>query len=184
MSQKRQSASPDGKLPAVAMSNTSTLENKTGSWKYIRPVYQDQVAPCNATCPVGIDIEGFMNFLREGERQEAYRLVLRENPIPAITGRVCDHPCESVCHRRQFDQGLAVHAVERMLGDLRTAVFRHVLTINHHPLVPNHLFGQRFQHSPPLGHTTFAVPVVANRFLIVIGSLKLRRHIVTGGLRV
>jgi NADPH-dependent glutamate synthase beta subunit-like oxidoreductase len=111
------------------MSDTSTLENKTGSWKYIRPIYRDQVAPCNATCPVGIDIEGFMNFLREREREEACKLVLRENPIPAITGRVCDHPCEKACHRRRLDQGLAVHAVERMMGDLILADLPDILLV-------------------------------------------------------
>ena len=44
-------------VPPVPVSDTSTRINRTGSWKYIRPVYQDKVAPCNAACPVGIDIE-------------------------------------------------------------------------------------------------------------------------------
>ena len=43
-------------IPPVAMSDTSTLVNPTGSWKYIMPRYEDRVAPCNAGCPVGIDI--------------------------------------------------------------------------------------------------------------------------------
>ena len=49
----------------MAVSETSTRGNHTGSWKYIRPLYQDRVAPCNAGCPVGIDIEGYMNLLRQ-----------------------------------------------------------------------------------------------------------------------
>ncbi len=105
-------------VPPVAVSSTSTRVNKTGSWKYIRPIYRDRVAPCNQGCPVGIDIEGYMNLAREGRVTEARDLLLRENPLPATTGRVCYHPCESSCNRASFDQPVAIHAVERMLGDL------------------------------------------------------------------
>ncbi len=105
-------------VPGVTVSSTSTLVNPTGSWKYIRPVYQDRVAPCNQCCPVGIDIEGYMNLLREGRVDEARDLLLRENPLPAVTGRVCYHPCENGCNRRDFDEPVAIHAVERTLGDL------------------------------------------------------------------
>ena len=104
-------------VPVVAVSSTSTLVNKTGSWKYIRPVYQDRVAPCNHGCPIGIDIEGYMNLVREGHIDEAVDLLRRENPLPATTGRVCYHPCETQCNRAQFDEAVAIHAVERMLGD-------------------------------------------------------------------
>jgi 2-oxoacid:acceptor oxidoreductase delta subunit (pyruvate/2-ketoisovalerate family) len=105
-------------VPPVAISTTSTLANKTGSWKYIRPVYRDQVAPCNQACPVGIDIEGCMNLVREGRVDEARDLLLLENPLPAVTGRVCYRPCENVCNRLHFDDSVSIHAVERMLGDL------------------------------------------------------------------
>jgi NADPH-dependent glutamate synthase beta subunit-like oxidoreductase len=102
----------------IAVSTRTTLDNKTGSWKYIRPIYQDRVAPCNAGCPVGIDIEAYMNLLREGHVEEARDLLLRENPMPATTGRVCHHPCEAACNRRLFDEPVSIHAVERMMGDL------------------------------------------------------------------
>ena len=105
-------------VPPLAVSMTSTLVNKTGSWKYIRPVYRDRVAPCLESCPVGIDIEGYMNLLREGRVDDAVNLLLRENPMPATTGRVCDHPCEKACHRGAFDQPVSIHAVERALGDM------------------------------------------------------------------
>lgn len=104
-------------MPPVAVSDRSTLETKTGTWKYIRPEYHDGVAPCSASCPVGIDIQGYMNLLSEGRIEEARDLLLRENPMPAVTGRVCHHPCEDACNRRLFDGAVAIHAVERMLGD-------------------------------------------------------------------
>ncbi|MBI2407458.1 MAG: FAD-dependent oxidoreductase [Gemmatimonadetes bacterium] len=105
-------------VPQVAMSTMSTLATRTGSWKYQRPVYHDRVAPCNARCPVGIDIEGYLNLLREGRVDEARDLLLQENPLPAVTGRVCHHPCENSCNRRALDGAVAIHAVERMMGDL------------------------------------------------------------------
>jgi NADPH-dependent glutamate synthase beta subunit-like oxidoreductase len=103
--------------PFISVSRTSTLANRTGSWKYIRPQYRDGVAPCNARCPTGVDIEGYMNLLREERIAEAADLLLRENPMPAITGRVCHHPCETGCNRAQFDEPVAIHLVERELGD-------------------------------------------------------------------
>jgi NADPH-dependent glutamate synthase beta subunit-like oxidoreductase len=109
-------------VPPIAVSSTSTLANRTGSWKYIRPIYRDMVAPCNAACPVGTDIEGYMNLLREGKVAEARDLLLRENPMPAVTGRVCDHPCQTHCNRAFFDDAVNIHAVERMLGDLEPEV--------------------------------------------------------------
>ncbi|MFQ5599207.1 MAG: NAD(P)-binding protein [Candidatus Krumholzibacteriia bacterium] len=105
-------------VPPAPISSSTTWVNKTGSWKYIRPIYRDRVAPCNEGCPVGIDIGAYMNFLREDRLQEALDLLLRENPMPATTGRVCYHPCENVCNRRSFDEPVSIHGVERMLGDL------------------------------------------------------------------
>lgn len=108
-------------VPPLSVSTTSTLVNRTGSWKYIKPIYRDRVAPCNEGCPVGIDIEGYMNLLRQGRKQEAVDLLLRENPMPAVTGRVCYHPCENACNRRQYDEAVGIRAVERMLGDMALA---------------------------------------------------------------
>jgi NADPH-dependent glutamate synthase beta subunit-like oxidoreductase len=64
-----------------------------------------------------VDIEGYLTLLRDGRIDEACDLLLRENPIPAVTGRVCDHPCEGRCNRAGFDGAVAIHAIERMLGD-------------------------------------------------------------------
>ena len=105
-------------VPPSAISHRSTLDNKTGSWKYIRPIYRDRVAPCNEGCPVGIDIEAYMNLIREGRTDDALELLLRENPMPATTGRVCYHPCENVCNRKFRDDAVSIHSVERMLGDM------------------------------------------------------------------
>jgi 2-oxoacid:acceptor oxidoreductase delta subunit (pyruvate/2-ketoisovalerate family) len=115
--------------PQVSVSSASTRQNRTGSWKYIRPLYRDGVAPCNHACPAGVDVEGYMNLLRQGRLGDAVELLLRENPMPAITGRVCHHPCEAGCNRREFDDAVAVHAIERTLGD-------HALRHPHPPPLP------------------------------------------------
>lgn len=117
MSERPGAPRPARGIPPVAVSTTTTRDNPTGSWRYIRPLQRDLVAPCNAGCPVGIDVEGYLNLLREGEVEAARELLVRENPMPAVTGRVCDHPCESVCNRRHVDEAVSVHAVERWLGD-------------------------------------------------------------------
>ena len=117
-------------IPPVAVSQTSTLVTRTGSWKSIRPVYHDRVAPCNQACPVGIDIEGYMNLLRENRVDDARDLLLAENPMPAVTGRVCHHPCENACNRRFMDGAVSIHAVERMIGSLPH------LGVLHAPAVP------------------------------------------------
>ncbi|MFW5951085.1 MAG: NAD(P)-binding protein [Gemmatimonadota bacterium] len=103
--------------PVVSVSSTTTMENRTGSWKYIRPMYRDGVAPCNQACPAGVDVEGYLNLLRQERIDEALDLLLRENPMPAVTGRVCHHPCEIGCNRKDFDEAVAVHAIERAMGD-------------------------------------------------------------------
>lgn len=108
-------------VPPISVSSGSTLANRTGSWKYIQPIYQDKIAPCNAACPVGTDIEGYMNLLRQDRVDEARELLLRENPMPGVTGRLCEHPCQSQCSRAKFDDAVNIHAVERWLADLEPA---------------------------------------------------------------
>ena len=103
--------------PPISVSSTTTEQNLTGSWKYIRPAYHDRVAPCVAGCPTAVDVQGYMTMLREGRVAAACELLLGENPMPAVTGRVCNHPCEEDCNRAFFDGAVAIHAVERMLGD-------------------------------------------------------------------
>lgn len=105
------------RTPPISISSKSTEVNHTGSWKYIRPVYRDASGPCQHACPTGIDIPAYMALVRDGRLDDACELILRDNPIPAVTGRVCDHPCEKHCNRAHFDEAVSVHAVERVLGD-------------------------------------------------------------------
>src|SRR5208283_5105298 len=73
--------------------------------------------PCNHTCPAGENIQLWIALAGAGKYHAAWRSLVDDNPLPAIMGRACYHPCESNCNRQQFDEAVNVHAVERFLGD-------------------------------------------------------------------
>lgn len=82
-----------------------------------RPVFVHLLPPCNYSCAAGEDIQSWMALTSAGDYHAAWNALVRNNPMPAIMGRVCYHPCESSCNREHFDQALNIHAVERFLGD-------------------------------------------------------------------
>lgn len=96
----------------------SSLNFKTGSWRLQKPVHQHRVAPCAQACPAGEDPQAYLAQVAEGDWQGAWQTVVAANPLPAITGRVCPHPCESGCNRQYYDSALGIHSVERFLGDM------------------------------------------------------------------
>lgn len=104
-------------VPLCAISTTPGLVNKTGSWKFAEPHFVDLTSPCNQQCPAGEDITGYMYLVGQEKFEEAWRLIMEENPFPAIMGRVCFHTCEEQCNRKDHDEAIAVHVVERFIGD-------------------------------------------------------------------
>ncbi|MGE5696466.1 MAG: NAD(P)-binding protein [Candidatus Sericytochromatia bacterium] len=90
---------------------------RTGPERERRPVYVDLLPPCNHACPAGENIQGWLGHARVGKHEEAWRLLVADNPFAAIHGRVCYHPCESSCNRANLDSAVSIHAVERFLGD-------------------------------------------------------------------
>jgi len=102
---------------AITLDPGSSLANKTGSWRTERPVYVDRLPPCNGECPAGEDIQGWLFHAESGNYEAAWRHLTRDNPFPAIMGRVCYHTCESVCNRAKIDAPVGINSVERFLGD-------------------------------------------------------------------
>jgi 2-oxoacid:acceptor oxidoreductase delta subunit (pyruvate/2-ketoisovalerate family) len=102
---------------AITLDPGSSLANKTGSWRTERPVYVDRLPPCNAQCPAGEDIQGWLYYAEGGDYEAAWRHLTRDNPFPAIMGRVCYHSCEGVCNRARIDSAVGINSVERFLGD-------------------------------------------------------------------
>ena len=73
--------------------------------------------PCESACPGHVIISTYLSQIREGNLLEAARGLLRNNPIPSITGRVCPHFCEQSCNRGNFDESLSIRDIERFVGD-------------------------------------------------------------------
>lgn len=77
-----------------------------------------QQAACQHNCLAGTNIKEFVRMLADGASNEnAWETITRANPFPAVTGRVCPHPCESNCNRGYLDTPLNIHSLERSLGD-------------------------------------------------------------------
>ncbi|WP_367325263.1 NAD(P)-binding protein [Streptomyces sp. HUAS ZL42] len=102
---------------AITLDVGSSLANHTGAWRTERPVYVDRMPPCNQACPAGENIQQWLYHAESGDYESAWRQLMRDNPLPAVMGRVCYHPCETACNRVQVDNAVGINAVERFLGD-------------------------------------------------------------------
>ncbi|MHC4472714.1 MAG: NAD(P)-binding protein [Planctomycetota bacterium] len=92
----------------------------------LRPVGVEKPPACMGGCPQGTDIRGILTAIAQGEKQErprdeTFRVVFEKltenNPLPAVCGRVCPHPCEAECNRSEVDEPVAINNVERFVGD-------------------------------------------------------------------
>jgi len=102
---------------AITLDVGSSLANKTGAWRTNRPVYLDRLPPCNHACPAGENIQGWLFHAESGDYEAAWRALTEDNPLAAIMGRVCYHPCEGSCNRGKIDEAVGINSVERFLGD-------------------------------------------------------------------
>lgn len=83
-----------------------------------RTLSEKQLPSCQSGCPAGVDIRGYLEVLNNGGSMEAaWKIIVERNPFPAITGRVCPHPCESSCNRSGLDEALNINSLERFIGD-------------------------------------------------------------------
>ena len=110
---------------AITLDVGSSLANRTGSWRTERPAYVHRLPPCADACPAGENVQQWLYDAEEGGEgyERAWRQIMEDNPFPAVMGRVCYHPCESVCNRAHLDEAVGINAVERFLGD--EAIARH-----------------------------------------------------------
>jgi len=102
-----------------------TVADSSGS-SALRPRYAPKAPPCSTACPIGCDVRGWIEAIGEGEAEArtpdqslemAWRRITARNPFPAVTGRICEHPCEERCHRTGMEGAVAVRALERFVGD-------------------------------------------------------------------
>jgi len=102
----------------TALPDLLHVHSRSGPVRERHPVYVDLLPPCNSGCPAGENIQAWLALAMEGRHEQAWRLLVADNPLPAIHGRVCYHPCESVCNRANLDSAVSIHSIERFLGDL------------------------------------------------------------------
>jgi len=105
-------------MPICAMSVADMMWNLTGSWRNVRPYYDFKVSPCRLGCPTEENIQRYIFLVTERRYEEAWREIIESNPMPAVTGRVCFHPCMDKCTRKDFDQAINIPGIERVLGDM------------------------------------------------------------------
>ncbi len=106
--------------PVLALTeHTSDLPSplKTGSWRTQLADYLDRPAPCNASCPAGNDVVGFIQALNDEGVEAAARILRRTQPLPSVCGRVCPAPCQSGCNRSAYDGALNIRGLERYVAD-------------------------------------------------------------------
>ncbi len=104
-------------IPPFAISTKDMSWNKTGSWRYMRPLYDSKTPPCTAGCPAHEKIPQYFALVKEKKYEEAWHIILDDNPMPGVLGRVCYHPCEDVCNRKHYDESIAIHHMERFVAD-------------------------------------------------------------------
>ncbi|HUI30700.1 MAG TPA: NAD(P)-binding protein [Candidatus Acidoferrales bacterium] len=104
-------------MPPLAFSLESTRKIPTGSWRAVRPIYKNKTSPCETGCPAGEKISNYFDLVRQKKYDEAWQVILEDNPLPGATGRVCYHPCEAKCNRASYDEPAAIHSIERFIAD-------------------------------------------------------------------
>lgn len=105
-------------LPTMP-STIGTMEwNQTGDWRYLTPVVAKKPAPCRRDCPAGIPISDYLKAINQGDVQKGLALLLAYNPLPGLTGRLCYHPCQTHCARKQIDRSISIREVERLMAEL------------------------------------------------------------------
>jgi NADH-quinone oxidoreductase subunit F len=88
------------------------------------------LSPCENSCPLRMNIPRFLELFQEGRLEDAFESVILDNPLPASTGRVCQHPCDNRCRRQSFDEVVNMREVHRFIADAiyQTDLFEPMLT--------------------------------------------------------
>ena len=79
--------------------------------------YDKGTAPCKTACPAHVAVQGYLKLAAQGKYQEALALIKKDNPLPAVCGRICNKRCEEACTRGTIDQAVAIDAVKKFLAE-------------------------------------------------------------------
>jgi len=75
-------------------------------------------APCRLACPAGLNVQGYVQMVKEGKYKEALEIIMEELPLPGVIGRICPHGCEDACRRAQVDEPVAIRDLKRLAADM------------------------------------------------------------------
>jgi NADPH-dependent glutamate synthase beta subunit-like oxidoreductase len=103
---------------ATVLDAGTSLSNHTGSWRTTRPKYVHRLPPCNNACPAGENIQEWLSLVEQEKYKDAWLEMVKDNPFPAIMGRICYHTCEKACNRATLDSAVSINGVERFIGDM------------------------------------------------------------------
>jgi NADPH-dependent glutamate synthase beta subunit-like oxidoreductase/Pyruvate/2-oxoacid:ferredoxin oxidoreductase delta subunit len=104
--------------PQAIWTTGSTEGIKTGSCRVALPIYVNPPSPCHAACPVDSNIAVWIRHIENRAYHEAWLTLTDNNPLPAVAGRVCHRPCETICNRGALDEPVAIRCLERFIGDM------------------------------------------------------------------
>jgi NADPH-dependent glutamate synthase beta subunit-like oxidoreductase len=80
-------------------------------------VAKEGTSPCKAACPAHIAVQGYIKLAAQGRYTDALELIKKENPFPAVCGRICPHGCESECTRGDLDEPIAIDEIKKFIAD-------------------------------------------------------------------
>lgn len=86
-------------------------------YRHRKVVEESGTSPCKSECPAHIAVQGYVKMAAQGRYKEALELIKKENPFPAVCGRICPRKCESACTRGDIDEPLAVDEVKKFIAD-------------------------------------------------------------------
>lgn len=107
-------------LPEYKQAAENFMTSNDDNWDYIRNRHmtgKKGTSPCKVACPAHISVQGYLQKAAEGDYLGALKVIKKDNPFPAVCGRICSHPCEQACTRGAVDNPIAIDAVKMFIAD-------------------------------------------------------------------
>jgi len=115
-------ACPEGAISKDPETGVVNIDRETcngcNAFEGVLTLDKQLTSSCKVACPSHMNVQGYVGLVAKGKFQEALKVMKEDNPLPAICGRVCDHPCESKCNRGEIDEPVAINAIKRFVADL------------------------------------------------------------------
>jgi len=80
-------------------------------------IQKEDKAPCRLACPAGLNVQGYVQMVKEGKYQQALSIIMEDLPLPGVLGRICPHGCEDACRRCEVEQPVAIRDLKRLAAD-------------------------------------------------------------------